>query len=81
MPIQSTIPGLRSTIFAPATGVGRAAISIVRLSGPACDKALAALIRGALPAPRVATLRTLRHPVTGEALDRALVIRFPAPHS
>jgi tRNA modification GTPase len=81
LPIRSTIPGFRNTIFAPATGVGRAAISIVRLSGSACDKALAALIRGALPAPRVATLKTLRHPISGEALDRALVIRFPAPHS
>ncbi len=81
MPKRSTHPGPRDTIFAPATGAGRAAISIVRISGPRCDQALAALIRGALPAPRVASLKTLRHPVTGDALDRALVIRFPAPRS
>jgi tRNA modification GTPase len=34
-----------------------------------------------LPVERVASLKTLRHPVTGEELDRALVIRFPAPRS
>jgi tRNA modification GTPase len=81
LPTRSTIPGFRDTIFAPATGVGRAAISIIRLSGPACDKALAALIGGALPAARIAALKTLRNPITDEALDRALIIRFPAPRS
>jgi tRNA modification GTPase len=78
---RSAISDFRDTIFAPATGVGRAAISIVRLSGPACDEALQALTRGALPAERLASLRILRDPVTGEELDRALVIRFPAPRS
>ena len=78
---RSATPAFRDTIFAPATGVGRAAISIVRLSGPACDHTLGALIGPRLPAPRVASLKILRHPVTGEELDRALVIRFPAPRS
>jgi tRNA modification GTPase len=81
LPTRSTLPVARDTIFAPATGVGRAAISIVRISGAACDKALAALIGGPPPAARLAALKTLRDPVTGEALDRALVIRFPAPRS
>jgi len=74
-------PGFRDTIFAPASGVGRAAVSIVRLSGPACDRVLEALTGAPLPVERVASLKTLRHPVTGEELDRALVIRFPAPRS
>ena len=81
MPTRSTLPASRDTIFAPATGVGRAAISVIRISGPACDKALAALIGGAPPDARIATLKTLHHPVTGETLDLALVIRFPAPRS
>ncbi|WP_246731642.1 tRNA uridine-5-carboxymethylaminomethyl(34) synthesis GTPase MnmE [Methylocapsa sp. S129] len=68
-------------MFAPASGVGRAAISVIRLSGSACDNALRALIRGPLPAERVVSLKTLRHPVTDEELDRALVIRFAAPRS
>jgi tRNA modification GTPase len=73
--------GLRQTIFAPASGVGRAAISVIRLSGPACDRAIETLTRRLSPPPRVAALRSLRHPITGEELDRALVIRFPAPRS
>ncbi len=52
---------------------------MVRVSGPAAEAALAALLGGRLPAPRRAALRTLRH--GGEALDRALVLRFPAPAS
>jgi tRNA modification GTPase len=77
----SATPGFRDTIFAPATGVGRAAISVVRLSGPDCDSALAALTRGPLPAERLVSLKTLHDPATGEALDRALVARFAAPRS
>ena len=72
---------LRDTIFAPATGVGRAAVSIIRLSGPACNRVVEALTGGPPTTERVAALRTLRDPVGGEALDRALVIRFGAPRS
>ncbi len=71
----------RDTIFAPASGGGRAAIAVLRLSGPACANALQALAPGARFPDRVATLRLLRDPVTLEPLDRALVIRFLAPRS
>jgi tRNA modification GTPase len=77
----SLTSGFRKTIFGPATGAGRAAISIVRLSGPACDAALRALTRGPLSAERTASVKVLRHPVTGEELDRALIVRFGAPRS
>lgn len=70
-----------ATIYAPASGVGRAAISVIRLSGPAADAALLALKSGDLPPNRVATLRTLHDPASGDPLDRALVIRFEAPRS
>jgi tRNA modification GTPase len=66
------------TIFALATGPARAAIAVVRLSGPAAGPALAALA-GALPPARRASLRTLSH--AGEALDRALVLWLPGPGS
>jgi tRNA modification GTPase len=72
---------LRDTIFAPATGVGRAAVSIIRLSGPACNRIVERLTGAPLPAERVASLRMLRDPLAGEALDRAMVIRFGAPRS
>ena len=71
----------RDTIFAPASGSGRAEIAVLRLSGPAAATALEALAPGAQFAERVATLSALRDPLTGETLDRALVVRFPAPRS
>ena len=68
------------TIFAPATATGRAAIAIVRLSGPAAGPALKALL-GPLPPPRVARHVRLRDPASGDALDDGLALWFPGPHS
>ncbi len=67
-------------IFALASGAGRAAVAVIRLSGAGTGAVLTALA-GSLPAPRLATLRRLRHPVTNEVLDRALVLWFPMPRS
>ncbi|WP_029032904.1 tRNA uridine-5-carboxymethylaminomethyl(34) synthesis GTPase MnmE [Salinarimonas rosea] len=74
-----TAPGT-DTVFAPASGFGRAAICVVRVSGPGTRRVLEALAGGP-PPPRRLALRTLRDPTNGEALDRALVAFFPAPHS
>src|SRR5947208_13829568 len=68
------------TIYAPATAAGRAAIAIIRLSGPLSGPALAALA-GRLPPPRVARHVRLRDPASGEELDDGLVLWFPGPHS
>src|SRR3712207_1537453 len=68
-------------IFALASGAGRAAVALLRLSGPGTGEVLANLAGGNLPAPRMATLRRLRHPAGGEVLDRALVLWFPGPRS
>ncbi|MEM6439016.1 MAG: tRNA uridine-5-carboxymethylaminomethyl(34) synthesis GTPase MnmE [Pseudomonadota bacterium] len=65
----------RDTIFAPVTAPGRAAVAIVRVSGPRSDEVLRALI-GDLPEPRRAALRQVRDPASGEVLDEALVLRF-----
>jgi len=67
------------TIFALASGAGRAAIAVLRVSGPESGPILAALA-GGLPAPRMAALRRLRD-AAGETLDRALVLWFPGPAS
>ena len=69
------------TIFAPASGAGRAAIAVVRISGPDCAAALRAIAPGNELPDRLAVLRTLRHPHSHEPLDRALVTRFQAPRS
>jgi tRNA modification GTPase len=67
-----------STIFAPATGVARAGVAVVRVSGLGAKMALEKLA-GGVPQPRVATLRDLHD---GDVLlDRALVLYFAAPAS
>src|ERR1700734_954350 len=69
------------TIFAPASGAGRAGIAVLRISGPGCSEALAAIAPGAEFPDRRAVLRTLRRPQSREPLDRALITRFQAPRS
>ena len=67
------------TIFALATGAGRAAIAIIRISGPGCETILGHLCRGDRPGPRQAALRSLW--CADDLLDRALVLWFPGPNS
>ncbi len=69
-----------STIFAPATSVGKAGVAVIRISGPQAGPALQALC-GQLPRARMATRADLRDPATGERLDDGLVLWFPAPKS
>ncbi|HVH81241.1 MAG TPA: tRNA uridine-5-carboxymethylaminomethyl(34) synthesis GTPase MnmE [Stellaceae bacterium] len=68
------------TIFAPATAPGRAAIAIVRISGPRAGTALQTLA-GALPAPRAARHVRLHDPQTRDAIDDAIALWFPGPQS
>jgi tRNA modification GTPase len=70
---------MSDTIFAPATAAGRAAVAVVRVSGPRTDIALRTMA-GVLPQPRRATLRKLRD-AAGLVLDQALVLWFPGPRS
>lgn len=70
---------MSDTIFAPATAPGRAAVAVVRVSGPVAGAAVAALA-GDLPPPRQASLRRLKT-VEGVSIDQALVLWFPAPGS
>ncbi len=68
------------TIFALASGQGRAAIAVLRLSGAGVASILGALVEKATP-PRQAALATFRDPASGEAIDRGLCLFFPAPAS
>ncbi|MBX9699655.1 MAG: tRNA uridine-5-carboxymethylaminomethyl(34) synthesis GTPase MnmE, partial [Acetobacteraceae bacterium] len=68
------------TVFALASGAGRAAIAVMRVSGPGAGGVLCALV-GLLPAPRLASLRRLRDPRDGDLLDQALVLWLPGPRS
>jgi tRNA modification GTPase len=71
---------MTGTIFAVATAPGRAAVAVVRLSGPRTGEALAH-IAGTPPSPRRAALRKLRRPGDGLDLDHGLVLWFPKPAS
>ncbi len=69
-----------STIVALSTGKGRAALAVVRVSGPAVPYVFTRLL-GRTPASRRATLVTLADPDTGAVIDRCLACYFPAPFS
>lgn len=68
------------TIFAIASGTSRAAIAVLRLSGPA-TRLIVERMAGKTPEPRKATLATFVDPASGEAIDKGLVIFFPGPRS
>lgn len=71
----------RATIAALASGAGRAGVAVIRLSGPQAWNAVAALVKGRLPAPRTAVLRALHHPDSGALLDEALLLLFEEQRS
>jgi|CXWL01.1.fsa_nt_gi tRNA modification GTPase len=71
----------RDTIVALGSGVGRAGVAVIRVSGPMAGPLLGALIDRPPPQPRTATLATLWHSVSGDELDQALVVWFPGPAS
>ncbi len=73
------MPHRPDTIFAVSSGAGRAAIAVLRLSGPA-TRAIVKSLAGRVPAARAATLTTFRDP-SGEPIDTGLLLFFPAPHS
>ncbi len=68
------------TIFALASGGGRAGIAVYRLSGLGAGAALVALTGQALPQPRRASRRVLKDG-TGAVVDQGLVLWFPGPNS
>ncbi len=70
----------RSTIYALSSGLGRAGIAVVRVSGPKASDALIRLA-GVLPSPRQATLRKLLSRNDQSVIDHALVLWFPGPKS
>ncbi|MFD3264891.1 tRNA uridine-5-carboxymethylaminomethyl(34) synthesis GTPase MnmE [Phenylobacterium ferrooxidans] len=69
---------MTDTIYATATAAGRAAVAVVRVSGPAARAAVKALA-GETPRPRLAAVRTLGS--DSGPIDQALVLWFPGPAS
>lgn len=72
---------MSDTIYALASGPGRAGVAVIRASGPGAGPALDSLCVGdARPAPRKAALRRFRDR-DGQVIDQGLALWFPAPAS
>lgn len=67
------------TIFAQATAVGRAGVSIVRVSGPLAHEICTKMI-GTLPQPRSSALCMVKDD-QGGFIDQALILTFSGPES
>lgn len=70
----------RETIFALASGQGRAGVAIVRISGEQALSVLSALTQMKLPEHRKASVRKL-YDSSGSKIDEALVLSFKCPAS
>jgi tRNA modification GTPase len=68
------------TIFAIASGHGRSAVCLIRISGSE-SRLILERMTGGVPEPRRAVVRTLRDPKTNDPLDQALVLWMPGPGS
>ncbi|RED18338.1 tRNA uridine-5-carboxymethylaminomethyl(34) synthesis GTPase MnmE [Pontivivens insulae] len=68
---------MQDTIYALASGSGRAGVAVIRLSGPQAIEIASKLCRS-LPEPGSHALRKLRMVETGELIDEALILRFAA---
>ncbi len=69
------------TIFAVASGLQRAGVSIIRVSGPAALLTYKNLTHRPVPPPRTAVFGSFRVPETHQLLDRGMMLYFEAPHS
>ena len=76
---ETMTQSLSDTIFALSSGLGRAGVAVVRISGP---KALATLnsMAGKTPQQRYAVVRKIRTR-DGQIIDEAMVFYFQGPHS
>jgi tRNA modification GTPase len=79
--LGSAITSSLETIFAPSSAAGRAAVAVIRLSGPACASVCQRLTGRPPPPARRAALRRLRDPENLEIFDHGLVLWFPGPAS
>jgi tRNA modification GTPase len=71
---------MTDTIYALASGGGRAGVAVYRLSGAKVGSVLQALLGKSLPPPRHASLARILDE-RGEGIDDGLVLWFPAPAS
>ena len=78
---MSGLHASEETIFALASGAGRAGVAVLRLSGRASAEVCRRLTGGEPPPARQARLVAMTDPQDGELIDRGLVLWFPGPNS
>jgi len=71
----------RDTIFALASGRGRAGVAVIRVSGPQADNLVRLMTHASMPIERHAVVRTLFSQTNDSTIDSALVLRFAPPRS
>jgi tRNA modification GTPase len=76
----TAIAGVGDTIVAEATIPGRAALAVIRVSGPGCHAVCRRVVRSWPAAPRIATLSRLYN-ADGTQLDVGIVVRYDGPAS
>lgn len=70
------------TIYAPATLIGPAGLSVFRVSGPKAFESLSLLLGRELEVkPRTSFVAKLIHPDTRLVIDEGLILPFKGPHS
>ena len=80
LPTGASVLDDGSTIVARATAVGRGALAIVRLSGPAVP-AIARVLLDPWPEEPRRAVHTAVRDASGTVLDDAVAVRYVAPHS
>ncbi len=68
------------TIFARASGPGRAGVAVYRISGPQA-RLFGSTLSSRAPRPREISLTTISDPTSGETIDRGLAVLFEGPAS
>ena len=76
----AAIAGVDDTIVAEATMPGRAALAVIRVSGPGCHAICRRVVHSWPTAPRVATLSRLYN-ADSTQLDVGIVVRYDGPAS
>lgn len=69
------------TIVAISTATGRAAIGVVRMSGPEAHAIAQRCVSAWPKEARSIVLADVRDPATGAVIDHAVITRYDAPHS
>lgn len=72
---------VEDTIVAISTASGRAAIGVVRLSGPRAHDIARRCLTQWPATTRTAVLADVRDPESGSTIDQAIIVRYDAPNS